>query len=463
MIDNILDRNLMTDEDFFIPFILGADSTLLVQDEVQVQLTGAKSFLAYLGAGSRVSVGMRAIIDTMDSVFQSSADHVSVWIGDRATIHSLQGPAIALKGSGNTIHLGQYSSVDYNNGIWTQGSTIVSGGHSSITLEHGSSVNFRGRTSTGIELTGGGNTLSLAGNVMGTEVGISIAGGNNLISIPYPGYVTSRNGPALHLMNGQAGERNFVQLTAGGTLQTYYGATALLSEGEASDTVYNGERGVWAAFIHGSVSLGGGDDYLYNAKYSRITDNILNPSNEPVIKMGSGNDKVVNDGTITGDTSLGTCDDVFENTDIGIAGTIFGNGGNDTILGGRNYEKMSGGAGEDFLVGGLGEDMFIFDAPLGPDNVDVIGDFEAGLDTIHLSNQIFNTLAIGQLNDGAFQVGSRAETQSVRILYNDETGYLSYDPDGSGAAAASAFAFVDRNLPLEANSIFIFGAGTILA
>ncbi|WP_230532927.1 M10 family metallopeptidase C-terminal domain-containing protein, partial [Microvirga roseola] len=98
-----------------------------------------------------------------------------------------------------------------------------------------------------------------------------------------------------------------------------------------------------------------------------------------------------------------------------------------------------GGQGSDWLIGGTGRDIFWFDvdAPLGAGNVDTIEDFATGEDKFQLSRSVFTNASGGTYIDSwSFAVGSAATSSSHRIVYNQATGDLFYDADGSGAAAA---------------------------
>ena len=102
---------------------------------------------------------------------------------------------------------------------------------------------------------------------------------------------------------------------------------------------------------------------------------------------------------------------------------------------------LNGGAGADQLFGRGGIDTFAFTTALGGGNVDAILDFVSGADKIGLDDAIFAGIgAPGSFNANAFVSGGAAADGDDRIVYNQATGQLFYDADGSGGGAAVLFA-----------------------
>ena len=144
---------------------------------------------------------------------------------------------------------------------------------------------------------------------------------------------------------------------------------------------------------------------------------------------------------------------------------LFGNGGNNLLNGGKGDDRIDGGAGNDriygsegsdMLTGGAGRDGFFFNTAPGPGNVDRILDFDAD-DVINLARYAFTKVGpLGTLNASAFVLGTSAADGNDRILYDAATGDISYDPDGSGAAAAILFATVSAGTPLTHADFFIY-------
>lgn len=133
------------------------------------------------------------------------------------------------------------------------------------------------------------------------------------------------------------------------------------------------------------------------------------------------------------------------------ANQIFGNIGDNHLEGRGGADTLRGGLGSDTITGGRGADRFVF-RDLTPGDLDVIVDFDTREDVIALGRGVFAGLGAsgGQpywlsFAANAEGVASHAET---RLIYETDTGLLSYDADGSGAGAAVAFARLSPGLVL---------------
>jgi Ca2+-binding RTX toxin-like protein len=135
--------------------------------------------------------------------------------------------------------------------------------------------------------------------------------------------------------------------------------------------------------------------------------------------------------------------------------SLTGRTSNDLIDGKNGDDRIAGKEGSDVLIGGAGKDAFTFDTKLGSKNVDVIVDFNVIDDTIRLNDSVFTKLKTGNLSPGSFVVGTKALDSADRIIYNDKTGDLSYDPDGTGAAGAIKFAVIENRAKLTAADLII--------
>ncbi|WP_210490815.1 M10 family metallopeptidase [Microvirga antarctica] len=133
-----------------------------------------------------------------------------------------------------------------------------------------------------------------------------------------------------------------------------------------------------------------------------------------------------------------------------VANKLLGHAGSDTLEGFGGNDYLDGGAGSDRLSGGFGADTFAFTTRLKTGEIESISDFKPGTDTMSLAHQVFDRIGHrGVLQWDAFVSGSQAHDAHDRILYDEQTGLLSYDPDGSGAMAAHVIAQLSTGLRLS--------------
>ena len=140
------------------------------------------------------------------------------------------------------------------------------------------------------------------------------------------------------------------------------------------------------------------------------------------------------------------------------ADTVIGNELANLLYGGTGNDKLDGGKGSDTLIGGAGRDRIDFTTALRAEgNVDTLIEFNAADDTIRLDNDVFRAFATENeaLAVGAFHIGGAAHDATDRIIYDDGTGNLYYDADGTGAAAAKLFATLAGAPAVTAADFFI--------
>ena len=118
------------------------------------------------------------------------------------------------------------------------------------------------------------------------------------------------------------------------------------------------------------------------------------------------------------------------------------------LKGGSGHDRLDGGSGRDTLYGGSGKDAFLFTVAPSAGNLDSLRDFSPKDDAIWLENKLFQGIGSGSLAKPktmlaeAFHLGTAAADAQDRILYDQGSGSLFYDPDGTGAAAAVRFAVI---------------------
>jgi Ca2+-binding RTX toxin-like protein len=212
---------------------------------------------------------------------------------------------------------------------------------------------------------------------------------------------------------------------------------------DGNDTIYGGGG-------NDTIDDDFGDDVMYG---DNGDDTIDGSHGNDRIYGGSGNDRTL--GSWGNDVlNGGSGNDGLEGD--GDNDTLLGGSGNDWLDGDDGSDVIVGGAGNDRIMTGRGRDVIVFKATLNASvNVDEIYDYSPLADTIRLENSYFRQLTkTGTLSASAFRVGLQALDRSDRIIYDNTTGALSYDPDGIGPAATIQFAKL-ANLPTLKYSEFV--------
>ena len=135
------------------------------------------------------------------------------------------------------------------------------------------------------------------------------------------------------------------------------------------------------------------------------------------------------------------------------ANNITGNAANNQLIGGSGNDILNGGTGVNVLTGGTGSDIFRFTTS---DHSDKITDFNAANDTIQLENAVFSSLTVtGTLAASHFRIGAQAMDANDFIIYNNTTGALLYDANGSGTGAAVQIASLSAGLAITNADIVV--------
>jgi Ca2+-binding RTX toxin-like protein len=161
--------------------------------------------------------------------------------------------------------------------------------------------------------------------------------------------------------------------------------------------------------------------------------------------------------------------------------TLIGNGGNDQLLGGNGNDELISGAGQDTLTGGAGADRFNFYSSFYSrrESADTIADFQVGVDQINISVPIISIIGptpswasnfsnFGLTPDAAitadqFYIGPAAADADDRVIYNDSTGGLFLDADGTGSTAQVQIATLQTGLNMTSADIFVNPSTTIFS
>jgi RHS repeat-associated protein len=165
-----------------------------------------------------------------------------------------------------------------------------------------------------------------------------------------------------------------------------------------------------------------GDEPTNSSQDGNDVVTLLGRYQNAVIDLGGGND-TFNGGSGSDNISGKAGNDI-----------LLGNGGNDQLAGNNGNDTLVGGAGNDKLTGGCGQDNFSFSSP--NEKIDRITDFTPVDDTISVDDVGFGGgLLVGTLLDTQFVLGTAATDTDDRFIYNQSTGALFFDIDGTGASA----------------------------
>ncbi|HEY8380992.1 MAG TPA: Calx-beta domain-containing protein [Microvirga sp.] len=212
------------------------------------------------------------------------------------------------------------------------------------------------------------------------------------------------------------------------------------------------DGGAGADLLQGA---GGDDTYRVDSRADRVLE-----------AAGSGRDTVLTSVsfTLASSQEIEVLTAASSTSSVGLrltgnayANTITGASGRDVINGSTGDDVLAGGFAKDTLTGGRGKDAFVFDTRLSSkSNVDKITDFNVKDDVIRLDDAIFTKIGkAGRLSSDAFTTGSRAADREDRMIYNKDTGALSYDADGTGRAKAVLIAELKKGLSLTAADFFV--------
>ncbi|MEH1838338.1 MAG: calcium-binding protein [Nostoc sp.] len=190
-------------------------------------------------------------------------------------------------------------------------------------------------------------------------------------------------------------------------------------------------------YYHGgndTIDGGKGDDllsfyyYSYNGDSEGITSTFNASTNIGSITVGTNGVSYKN---IERLNIIGTD---YDDLIVGTNGndTLSGYGENDTIIGGAGNDILTGGYGNDSLYAGAGTDTFVFNSF--NEGIDQLYDFNATNELIQVSATGFDGgLSIGSLSASQFIQGTSAITIAQRFIYDNVTGGLFFDQDGSAS------------------------------
>ncbi|MEH2080520.1 MAG: calcium-binding protein [Nostoc sp.] len=309
-------------------------------------------------------------------------------------------------------------------------------------------------------ITAGTNSVSYKNieqlNISGTEYNDNIVGnsGNDTLSTGYAGNDTIDGGAGddVLLYDNYSGggitttfnsTTNIGSITEGTRLVIYKNIEQLNISGTAYNDNIMGNSGndtLSTGYAGNDTIDGGAGDDLLSVNYIDATEGITTTFNA-----------TTNIGSIT----AGTDSVSYKNIErLNISGTAY----NDNIVGSNGNDTLYGYAGNDSLYGGNGNDTFAFEYIDTVSDTGTIYDFDATNELIQVSaNGFRGGLSIGSLKPSQFTLGTSATTNNQRFIYDNITGALYFDPDGSASAATQEkFAQLSAGLSLtEKNFVVI--------
>lgn len=337
-------------------------------------------------AGSTISVVDAALYADVSEVIHVSRDNITVDLGASSASH--------------IIHLDDFA---FN--------FEVIGGGSNVTV-YGSSANDEtitvGLTGAGFDVVygrGGDDTLIASEGAVDFFGG---AGEDELYGNTNVDYLFGGSGS--DSIFGGGGSDSLVGAWGSDLLEGASGSDTLLGE-KGGDTLFGGQNNDYLYGGDGKDFLDGNkdDDEVYGGKGD---DSVSGDKGADILHGGQNNDSLF--GGDGNDTMFGgkDDDDLFggkgfdeinggagKDTLSGDNGndTLFGGYGDDTLFGGSGSDVLTGGRGSNSMTGGDGADTFVFTLD---DQLDVITDFEHGVDTLSLNYTAFGYGSAQEFIDG---------------------------------------------------------------
>ena len=349
-------------------------------------------------------------------------------IGEQVRVFLSVAPSISVASDRSILYAGQTAVLTFTLNVasttFTSSDVTVSGG--TLSNFSGSGTSYTATFTPTANSTSNG-VISVASGTFTDAAGNANADGsdaNNTVTLAINTVASSGNDK----LTGTSGNDSMGGLGGNDTLT-----------GLAGDDTLDGGAG------DDSMVGGLGDDtYYVDSTGDRVVE-LANQGTDTVTTsltsytLGSNVENL----TYTGPAAFKGKGNTLNNSIVGSLGSdiLTGLAGDDTIRGGAGSDQILGGSGNDVLTGGAGADYFVFDTAPGATNIDVITDFETGLDKIRLLKSVFKISSSLKFSD-QFIVGTQAQDKYDRIIYDSATNKLYYDADGTGKIAPVQFAEV---------------------
>jgi Ca2+-binding RTX toxin-like protein len=444
--------------DLEITFERKADAIVILQNFKLENLENLKASGAKPSVGNILFDGQTTIADSFD-VIDANSTQTNIFNKNTVTFFNDLNNNITGFDNSNDVINGQGGN-DKINGL--SGNDLLRGGAGDDTLIGGAGND---------SLIGGRENDSLVGNNL-----LSGGYGNDYLSISgyfsfgYPSDVYNSRSSGKNTLNGGAGDDNLSasgstgnNLLSGDNGNDYLSISGYYEGNDyenydsqpSGNNTLNGGAGKDTLSAGGStgdnlLSGGDGNDYLsISGDYSYTSGNPYEYRDVSITyESRSKGNNTLNGGT--GDDNLNAINSKGDNL-------LSGGAGNDYISASSAFGKNTiyGGSGNDTLYGGSGNDTFVFNSF--NEGIDRLYEFNATNELIQVSAAGFaGGLATPSLSANQFTLGTSATASNQRFIYDDSTGSLFFDQDGSAAGFTQVqFAQLSAGLSLTNNNFVV--------
>ncbi|MDF5738937.1 MULTISPECIES: calcium-binding protein [unclassified Nostoc] len=376
--------------------------------------------------------------------------------GGNDKIDGLSGNDLLRGGTGNDTLIGGtgnntlYGGIgdDYLTANSSTGNNLLSGDDGNDSLSVSGYYTFTYPDDEYDSRSSGNNTLN--GGAGQDNLSADGSKGNNLLS--------GDDGNDSLSVSGyyQGNDYDFQESRSSGnnTLNGGIGNDSLTASGSTGDNLLNGGDGNDYISISGYYSYTPNGDEHEPRNVSITYDS--RSSGKNTLNGGIGNDSLSASGS-TGDNLLSGGDGNDTLSASGATGNniLDGGNGNDILTGGNGNDILTGGNGNDTLYGGSGTDTFAFNSY--NQGTDRLYDFNPTNELIQVSAAGFGGgLSIGSLSATQFTLGTSATTSNQRFIYDNITGGLYFDLDGSASGFSQVkFAQLSAGVTLTKNNFVV--------
>ncbi|MBP2158785.1 MULTISPECIES: calcium-binding protein [Asticcacaulis] len=318
-----------------------------------------------------------------------------------------------------------------------QGTDTVSAG-----IDYGLTAEVEHLILTGAALSGTGN--SQANTIIGTAGNNSLSGGD--------GNDTLDGSAGADTLTGGGGDDSYVVDDAGDVVTE--------ASGEGTDAVSASVDYALTANVENLILTGLAANGTGNALDNAITgtngNNVLDGgAGADTLTGGDGDDSYVVDdaGDVVVEAASEGTDTVTASVDYSLTADVeniiltggatngTGNGLDNAITGTSGANILTGGVGDDSLTGGGDTDDFVF-SDAAANGTDTITDFEQDTDRLVFTGADYGFAASHTLSASEFTIGTASVGTDAQFIWDDTTGQLYWDADGTGAGAAIDIALI---------------------